>query len=87
MASKDRFYCIKLSLMGIQFEKLKKKNPTDRPILVKQGRVRGNTNIFKVGLKQFSHHSGEVGGGGGGGDRVCAVAQIHPKESITKIAR
>ena len=26
-----------------------KKNPTDRPIPVKQGRVRGNKNIFKVG--------------------------------------
>ena len=37
--------------MGIQFEKLKKNNfPTDRSILVKQGRVRGNKNIFKVGL-------------------------------------
>ena len=38
--------------MGIQFEKLKKLifQPTDRPITVKQGRVRGNKNIFKVGL-------------------------------------
>ena len=35
--------------MGIKFEKLKKKNPFDRPILVKQGQVRGNKNIFKVG--------------------------------------
>ena len=40
---------IQLSLIGIQFEKLKK-NPTDRPIRVKQGRVRGNKNIFKIGL-------------------------------------
>ena len=36
---------------GYQFEKLKKNNfPIDLPILVKQGRVRGNKNIFKVGL-------------------------------------
>ena len=35
--------------MGIKFEKLKK-IPIGRPILVKQGRVRGNKNIFKVGL-------------------------------------
>ena len=27
------------------------KFPTDRPVPVKQGRVRGNKNIFKVGLK------------------------------------
>ena len=33
--------------MGIQFEKLKK-IPTDLPILVKQGLVRGNNDIFKV---------------------------------------
>ena len=38
--------------MGIQFEKVKKKYfPTNRPIPVKQGRVRGNKNIFKAGLK------------------------------------
>ena len=30
------------------FEKLK--IPTDQPIPEKQGRVRGNKNIFKVGL-------------------------------------
>ena len=38
--------------MGIQFEIFSKKNkfPTDGPIPVKQGRVRGNKNIFKVGL-------------------------------------
>ena len=36
-------------LMGIEYEKLKK-IPIDRPILVKQGPVRGNKNIFKVGL-------------------------------------
>ena len=41
----DRFYCIQLSLMGIQFEKLKK-NSTDWAIPVKQGQVRGNKNIF-----------------------------------------
>ena len=40
------FYCIHLSLMGIQFEKLKKKS--DRPIPLKQGWVRGNKNIFTV---------------------------------------
>ena len=28
--------------MGSEFDKLKKKIPIDRPILVKQGRVRGN---------------------------------------------
>ena len=37
--------------MGMEFEKLKKNNfPTDRPIPEKQGRVKGNKNIFKVGL-------------------------------------
>ena len=46
-------YCIQLSLMGIQVEKLKKNNvPTYRPILVKQGQVRGNKNIFKVGQRK-----------------------------------
>ena len=36
--------------MGIQFEKLKKNNIlTEQSILVKQGRGRGNKNIFKVG--------------------------------------
>ena len=34
----------------MEFEKLKKNNfPTDRPIPEKQGPVRGNKNIFKVG--------------------------------------
>ena len=45
--------------MGIQFEKLKKIS-TDRPMTVKQGRVRGNKNIFKVGPTYFvltSDHS------------------------------
>ena len=36
--------------MGIEFEKLKINFPIDLPVLVKQGRVRGNKNIFKVGL-------------------------------------
>ena len=37
--------------MGIEFEKLKKNNfPTDRLLPEKQGRVRGNKNIFKDGL-------------------------------------
>ena len=42
---------IQLSLMGIQFENFSLKNKflTDRPIPVKQGRVRGNKNIFTVG--------------------------------------
>ena len=35
----------------MEFEKLKKNNfPTDRPIPEKQGRIRGNKNIFEVGL-------------------------------------
>ena len=39
-----------VGLMGMEFEKLKKKKiPTDRPIPEKQGRVRGNKTIFKVG--------------------------------------
>ena len=39
----------------MEFEKLKKKKKsTDQPIPEKQGRVRGNKNIFKVGL---SFHS------------------------------
>ena len=51
------FYCVQLSLMGIQFEKLKKIifRPTDRPIPVKQGQVRGNKNIFKVGLNDYGN--------------------------------
>ena len=56
------FYCIyfllpivglfTINLMAIEFEKLKK-NPIDRPILVKQGQVMGNKNIFKVGLREY----------------------------------
>ena len=44
---------LQLGLMGMEFEKLKKIifRPTGRPILEKQGWVRGNKNIFKVGLK------------------------------------
>ena len=42
--------------MGMEFEKLKKKFPTDQPTLEKQGRVRGNKNIFKVGLI-FNHQT------------------------------
>ena len=38
--------------MGIQFVKLKK-IPTDQPIPVKQGQVRGNKNIFKFGLNCY----------------------------------
>ena len=37
--------------MGIAFAKLKNKIKTYQPIPIKQGRVRGNTNISKVGLK------------------------------------
>ena len=38
----------------MEFEKLKKKKfPINRPILVKQGRVRGNKHIFKVGLSEY----------------------------------
>ena len=36
---------LQLGLMGMEFEKLKKKIPTDRPIPEKQGQVRGNSNI------------------------------------------
>ena len=43
-------YTIKFKWYLIQ--KLKE-NPTNRPIPVKQGRVRGNKNIFKVGLKSM----------------------------------
>ena len=40
--------------MSMKFEKLKKNNfPADRPTPEKQGRVRGNKNIFKVGLNEF----------------------------------
>ena len=35
--------------MGIQFEKLKK-NPNDRPIPVKQGRVRGTKIFLRLAL-------------------------------------
>ena len=39
----------------MEFEKLKKNNfPTDGPIPEKQGRVRGNKNIFKVGLRSHT---------------------------------
>ena len=37
----------------MEFEKLKKKQFSDRPIPEKQGRVRGNKSIFKVGLIIF----------------------------------
>ena len=41
-------FTIKFNGYGIR--EVKKNNfPIDRPILVKQGRVRGNKNIFKVG--------------------------------------
>ena len=33
----------------MEFEKIKNNFLTDRPIPEKQGRVRGNKNIFKVG--------------------------------------
>ena len=38
---------------GYGIREVKKNNfPTDRPIPEKQGRVRGNKNILKVGLRQ-----------------------------------
>ena len=40
-------YTIKFN--GYPIWEVLKNNPTDRPIPVKQGRVRGNKNIFKVG--------------------------------------
>ena len=45
--------------MGIEFKKI----PINRPILVKQGRIRVNKNIFKVWPKLsivFRDHSGSV---------------------------
>ena len=39
----------------MEFEKLKNNFPTDRPIPEKQGRVRGNKNIFKVGLNMIEN--------------------------------
>ena len=67
MANFTQVYCIyiyclyqgylQLSLMGIQFEKLKKNLIIIAYILVTQGRVRGNKNIFKVGLnKTYAYH-------------------------------
>ena len=48
---------MQLSLMGIHFEKLKKKNfPTDQPIPVKQGRVRESKNILRLALYQAETH-------------------------------
>ena len=44
---------VSLSIMGIQFEKLKKKIPPARPLPVKQGWVRGIKNTFKVGLSMI----------------------------------
>ena len=41
---------LQLGLMGMEFEKLKKIIIQPTPIPEKQGRVRGNKNIFKVGL-------------------------------------
>ena len=38
--------------MGMKFEKLKKKNSDHPTNTEKQGRVRGNKNIFKVGLRK-----------------------------------
>ena len=52
-------YLVLLPILGLftimfnrydQILEVKEKNPTDRPILEKQGRVRGNRTIFKVGL-------------------------------------
>ena len=38
----------------MEFEKLTKNNfPTHRPIPEKHGRVRGNKNIFKIGLSYY----------------------------------
>ena len=43
----------------MEFEKLKKNDyPTDRPIPEKQGQVRGNKNIFKVGLMYIPNQKG-----------------------------
>ena len=39
----------------MEFEKVKKKYPTDLPIPEKQGRVRGNKNIFKVNWPKKCH--------------------------------
>ena len=49
----------------MEYEKLKKnkkKNnfPTDRPLLEKQGRERGNKNIFKDGLKKYLVYDIEI---------------------------
>ena len=39
--------------MGIEFVKLRTNNfPTDRPLPEKQGRVRGNKNSLKDGLRE-----------------------------------
>ena len=55
-------YLVSLSILGIFtirfngygiLEVKKKEFPTDRPIPEKQGRVRGNKNIFKVGLMRL----------------------------------
>ena len=41
----------------MEFEKVKKNHfPTDRPIPGKPGRVRGNKNIFKVGLSSSNKY-------------------------------
>ena len=51
----------KVELFTIKFNgyrvwEVKENNfPTDRPISVKQGRVRGNKNISKVGLRDFKN--------------------------------
>ena len=47
--------------MGIQFKKLKKNDfPTD-PYQLNQGQVRGNKNIFKVGLKGVFFYFSNLG--------------------------
>ena len=46
-------YTIKFNGYPIWDFLLKNKFPSNRPILVKQGRLRGNKNIFKVGLSRY----------------------------------
>ena len=61
----------------VNFQNLRKISnnfPTDQPIPEKQGRVRGNKNIFKVGLNQSKIL--------GNGDSIMIHCNIRPSTVI-----
>ena len=70
-----------IKFRGYPIWEVKKNNfPTDRPIPVKQGRVRGNKNIFKVGLKWQSFFVNIIEDG----QSVCPAGKTHTHHQIIK---